>query len=218
MESVAQGATAAMLSAGLLSFIQNLIMQASLNKVLGKVKGIQIIVHLMLINMYRTAHAEKFNLKLLEIANFEFYDPTDYFIEYLPINESDPINERFEATGYESSDFFVNAGMILVILSVAPALLLFAFILGAILCCCPKVALFLRKQIKKTFFNRIIFFAEGTMIVLATCSAINLYQHSKGEVDSKLSYYVALGFAAAFALYSISITSYLCCKSKDLEE
>ena len=63
---------------------------------------------------------------------------------------------------------------------------------------------------QKTFFNRLIMFAEGVMIVVATCSAVNLYQVRNDIVGPNISSYLAYAFAAIFAAYTLSITIYLC--------
>ena len=53
-------------------------------------------------------------------------------------------------------------------------------------------------------------FAEGVMIVIATCSAVNLYQVRNNNVGPNISYYLAYAFAAIFGAYTLIITIYLC--------
>ena len=60
VEAVTSAAIASVASVGLISVSLNFILQSSLNQMLGQVKHLQIIVHVMLINVFLVAHAEVF--------------------------------------------------------------------------------------------------------------------------------------------------------------
>ena len=108
------------------SIVTNTILQTSLNKLVSFVINMQIIMTMMLINIFCTAHAELYKNYLLEIVNFEVFDYSSILVEYLsiPVVESEAFNPHFEASGYESSDSIANMGPFFVILLIGPLIVI----------------------------------------------------------------------------------------------
>ena len=51
---------------------------------------------------------------------------------------------------------------------------------------------------------------EGSMMILITCAAINLYQMHRGEISPNSSFYLAVTVTVLLPLYTIGLTVYLC--------
>ena len=77
IEEVANVATMVIVSTSIFSFSTNLFLQTGLNKLLAMVKNLQIIVHILLIQVYLVAHAEAFLESLNKIISFQIYDLSD---------------------------------------------------------------------------------------------------------------------------------------------
>ena len=56
-----------------------------LKPILDSFKNIQVILNIMLIDLFSVAICEVFFAKLLQIANIEVIDPSSWFIKYLPV-------------------------------------------------------------------------------------------------------------------------------------
>ena len=143
---------------------------------------LQIVVHVILINIFCVSHAEAFFSFILNIVSFEFYDPADFLVDKFKADQNDPINEHFEMTGYERSDFTLNMGLLFLVALALP-LLLMAIVFSSLFCkCLPKYHGFCRRQKEKTFNNRLIMVFETSMMILITCAAVNIYQVHKMNI------------------------------------
>ena len=100
LDAATIAATVMVVGAGVFSFIMNIFMQAGLQKLISALRNLQVIVHIMLMETFCVIHAKVFSTRLLEIVNFEFYDPGELYVKYLPIEESDPLSLNFEEAGY----------------------------------------------------------------------------------------------------------------------
>ena len=99
----------------------------------------QILIHIILINVYCAAHTEMYISYLLDIFSFEFFDPAEWISDSFNIQENGPMNEHFESTGYERSDFILNMGLLfLVALAIVPLILLMLLSSSRVFCCMPR--------------------------------------------------------------------------------
>ena len=112
-------------------------LEISLKPLLDAVKHLQIIVNIMLIDLYMYAKTEKFYARLREIMYFQAIDPTSFLVKYLPIKIDKPVSIHFEDTGYEYSDCTLNMGPISIVITASIILILLCFILSLI-CCFPR--------------------------------------------------------------------------------
>lgn len=162
-------------AAASVTFSLNCWLNLALKPLLDAFKNLQIIVHIMLIDLYSVAHCETFFGYLLLVTNMEIYDPSEHFVENLPVVENDALNMHFEETGYEYSDSILSMGSVLII-AVLLLVALPIMLLLSILCCWSKPRQFFKVQLQKTFLNRIITFIDSSLLVIATCACINIYQ------------------------------------------
>lgn len=139
-----------------LSFISQLV----LKRLLDAFKSLQIIVHVMLIDLFSVAHCEVFFGYVLQISNLQFFDPSGPMVDTLPVFENEAINIHFEETGYEYSDSILSMGSAIVILVIAPSLVVIILAMR-FLCCCQLMRNFFKRQLQLTLFNRAINFVDA---------------------------------------------------------
>jgi len=110
------------------SAIVQLIISGSLNTIFGTTRYMQLLVHMMLINIMLPANASIFFGSLLQIAGFDFVPTDDMFVYLFDIEET-PISTNFEYLGYETRQVLYNAGSLsLVIMLFLPFLLIICLI------------------------------------------------------------------------------------------
>ena len=142
------------------------------------------------------------------ISNFQVFDPSPWFIKYLPVVEDAAMSIHFEDAGYEYSDSILGMGTIIIMVALIIIILLVLCPLS-ILYCCTKFRNFFKKQLGAIIFGRIIVFMDTSMLVITTCSWINLYQVHSGAMEISLSYYVSIGSLVLIAISSAGIFTYL---------
>lgn len=104
----------------------------------------------------------------------QLFDPSEYMADTLPVDENEALNTHFEETGYETSDSILGMGSVLIIMVLLAAALLVLVLLW-LLCCCQRARQCIARQLQKTLFNRVILFIDSSLLVIATCSWINIF-------------------------------------------
>jgi len=64
-----------------------------------------------------------------EIAAFDYVEVSDYFEMAFDISDAKPIDQNFEALGYETTFFLYNMGSMLFLLVLTPVMLILGYIL-----------------------------------------------------------------------------------------
>ena len=120
----------------------------------------------------------------------EIIDLKPLFTNLTGANDSEAVNIHFEATGYDSSDFQINAGPALLIIFLAPLYFLLTFTLSR---CCQKqkCKLWAQQKVKETYFNTFISFMEAEMLFLSTAANINTYRVVQGSEQVNSSFCMA---------------------------
>ena len=102
IEAAASTAESASTAAVGTNFIINIMLSASLNQLWSMMNGLQIFVHMPLMNVKFPANAGTFIVFLVKIANFDII-PTDLAFEHIfDFPDDGPFNLNFEATELES--------------------------------------------------------------------------------------------------------------------
>lgn len=99
-----------------------------ISNLLASIKKMQIIVHMVLVNVSIPANAALFYAHFLEIVNFDIL-PTDGLYEYLfDLKEGDAISVNFEMLGYETIYMIKNLGSVFIFMMYFPIVAILAFI------------------------------------------------------------------------------------------
>ena len=180
-------------------------------------KNLQIVVHLMLIDLFSVAQCEVFLGQVMQVSNLHFFDTSGAITETLPVAEDDEaVNLHFEKFGYIYSDSILGMGPVIIIIVMVPFIIL-VLLPMKYLCCCQVVRNFVQKQLNLTLFNRVINFVDGSLLAVTTCAWINIYQVNREAIDPSLSHSVSI---AALTLIAASLTvlfTYLLVNSRNLE-
>ena len=111
----------------------------------------------------------------------------------LEITEAlDDLNDQFSALGYESAFSFTNFGSLILVLFAQIVLIPVFICIWKCSYCHNKLRNTAKKQVKGCFFNGILTFIDGTLLVLLIVGFINLNLNNKGDVEKDDSYYLAL--------------------------
>lgn len=111
------------------AFMQ-LILAGSIQQLLSAMRTIQIISHMMLINVATPSNAQIFFGSMLNFVTMDLLpDITTFTIKKFNMDDSGPINFHFEEFGYRSKLSFVNYGSSTFIFLLIPVLALVAKIL-----------------------------------------------------------------------------------------
>ena len=167
------------------SFIVSVLFQESIGTLLGALKHFQVLLHIILFEAFCTkAGAEVFTKGIISIASFAVYDFGPFLTDRFNIEEGEAPNIHFEAIGFASSDFILNTGSIFVSICVAPLyILLLLLIIYGFGFCSKVISKYAQKQLNATFFNGIIAFMDGVILVVATAACINIEHRDKAHAS-----------------------------------
>lgn len=110
LTAASDGSKVAMVS----NFALNIFISASLNQLWAMINTQQMIVMMPLFQISMPSNAGLFFKQVMEIAAFDFYDFTDIILDLFEIEATDPIDNNFEAVGFESQYFLINMGTMVI--------------------------------------------------------------------------------------------------------
>ena len=109
IEAICLGA-GLIVGAGLsLTTIVNLFVGSNMNKLLGSVKNLQIIVHMTLMSVVMPANAQVLMSVIFEWITFDLYDTSSLTSSYYSPVETD-VDDRLVQLGYGSAYALINLG------------------------------------------------------------------------------------------------------------
>ena len=105
----------------------------------------------------------------------EIFDTSSGLEDVLGALETDAMNIHFEASGYETSTFILNAGPAFILILLAPVYVLLMYLIGK--CCCnQRIKTYALNKVDSFLFNGILQFLEAELILLATSANIQINQ------------------------------------------
>ena len=119
--------------------------------------------------------------------------------------------------GYESANVIFNIGLPFFVMLFAPPVILLLFMVSRCKCCGP-VSRFAQRLLDGIFFNGIITFVDGSLIVFTISCLVQIYQVREGGIPRRASYYFACTFVLCSIPYIVALTGYLCRKFPKLGE
>ena len=109
---------------------------------------------------------------LMQIASFDLIPIDNYVDEHTPLTPRDPINQNFEAVGFESLYVLINLGSMLILFILFPALALAEIIMRVIPFRYPRAgSSYLRKRL---YWNSSIRFFRESYAIALMCALINM--------------------------------------------
>ena len=105
------------------NFVLNVVLSASLQQLWSMINTQQIIVLLPLFNIEMPANAQIFYGFIMELASFNILPMQEFYDKYLPTPEWDePLNDKFNNLGFQSTFFLNNMGTMVIGLAMIPLL------------------------------------------------------------------------------------------------
>ena len=92
--------------------ILNLLIGIGLQFLWGMVNALQLMVHMVLINLLYPASIQRVFIIFMQIASFEVIDTSEWYEDNFNLQHSESLNLALEELGYESQNFIINAGLL----------------------------------------------------------------------------------------------------------
>ena len=201
--------------------ILSILMGSSMNAMLASIKNVQVIVHLLLLNVTVPANAAIFFGAIAEMVAF---DPID-ISEYIPQAKAiDPtitvftVDPKFEALGYESVFFDANLGGLRFILALQILIIVIYIVIAISPCCFTRSKNWVGVKLEAIFFNSLITFIDSTFLVFLVTGMENVKQAMDGDVPYNYSFWMATIALAICAIEFFAISIFLRCYQKRLDE
>lgn len=97
------------------NIILNLFIGIALQYLWGMIACLQLMVHMVLINLLYPANIQKVFITFMQIVSFEAYDTSEFFEDNLKLTHTEAVNTPLEMLGYESQNFIINSGLCFVV-------------------------------------------------------------------------------------------------------
>ena len=152
-----------------------------MRRLLNLVKSLQIILHVMLIQVYLVYHTESFLETLQGIVFANLYG-------------RNAISEMDDTDADQTTSSGLGLNTVAIFMIFAPLGIL-TFCLWSQYCPFNRVRVFCRKQKEKTLFNRLIFFFDGSLLLFLVSSTITIYRLQLEDTTQLLNFYCSLIFA-----------------------
>ena len=160
-----------------LNFILNFFFKAFMNTILGAVQSLSIITHMFVISLDYPLELTNFFGQLFTLVTFDIVpyidEIFDYGFNFQLAADDKPLNEYFEAVGYEYTLSIKNFGSMFLIICSLPVYMLALFLLENF-CFTKRGRLRSRVQAarKSLYFNDLIKATESSLVVLAVVCLI----------------------------------------------
>ena len=111
------------------NFLLSVLFALALNLLWTMIESMQVLTFLPLFDIRMPAIPTLVFGILTEIAAFDYVEVGDYFEMAFDISDSDPMNQNFEALGFETTLFLYNMGSMLFGLVLTPVMLTIGYLL-----------------------------------------------------------------------------------------
>lgn len=153
------------------------------------------------------ANADVFFSELFDMIAFDPIDVQDFLEAMFSIGEDtqeisdalSDINEKLEDLGYESAYFLTNIGSLILVVFLQLLLIPLSLAVWKLRFCKPSIKKRAKKQVKGCFFNGILTFIDGTLVVILIMGLINTKMVSQGNIEADSSYFFSVLFLIACA-------------------
>jgi hypothetical protein len=153
----------------------SLLIKGPLKVILDSIKQLQIIVHVLLINVAYPATATVFFGMLMQVLTFQFADFTDFYNHKLNLDPdsegNQPLNDHFDLMGYSSLYLIQNFGTMCWSLLVVPTCWLASVAANAL--SRGRFVHFMQKLNRMMFYDYWLSLLFENYIFLAVCASLN---------------------------------------------
>lgn len=155
----------------------------ALSSLFGAINKLQLMVHLLLINVQIPANATVFFGIILELVTYNFIDIDDKIRYLLKLVDTVELSPAFNDLGYESVYFVLNVGNIIIGIVLIAALLTTLVVTF----CCTSIPWIKRqrdKVSKRLLWNTVLSFGNETILMCSLWVFLNLKYISRQSFTS----------------------------------
>ena len=154
----------------------NFLLGGALSELFAAINKLQIMVHLLVINVQIPANAQIYFSVLLQLVTFNFIDTEDTMREMFGLFDEEELNPNFYYLGYHSMFFLINIGNLLIGLLYNIGCLLFILLTT---CIENKKIVAWRNDLKKSMlWNSVLSFFQETLLIFAISCCLQFSSHS----------------------------------------
>ena len=168
------------------TLIVNLVVNGRMNKILGAVKNLQILVHLTLMQVLLPANSQAFMSVIFGFVTYDPFDTSALTATYYTPTDVE-MNDKLDQLGYQSAACIINLGSCLyLIFCQISIVVLETLFLGCFRLKCwhgrshktsvraDKCRRWFEKQLNGVFWNSILTTIDGAMLPFLYTAAINI--------------------------------------------
>ena len=200
------------------NFAFNLLISASLNQLLTLINTQQLIVLMPLFKINLPANAGLFFKQIMQIAAFDIVEIGEPLDKLLDLEPTDPINENFEAVGFESIYLLNNMGSMAIAYTIWTVCALCAKILKCFVYHSKRARKAYNYLRKKVFYNSLISLILESYSLIAVCCLINMGFISFETYGVTVHSVACITFLILIIVLPIALTQHLIRFFRDLEE
>lgn len=95
------------------NFIVSRLIKGSKQALWGMMNAMQIIIYGAMVSINYPISCQKFLEALCDFAKMDLFDLEDFYAKNLEFIETKPFNSKFEKMGFESKNFLLNSGSLM---------------------------------------------------------------------------------------------------------
>jgi hypothetical protein len=201
------------------NFVLNVVLSASLQQLWSMINTQQIIVLFPLFNLEMPANAQIFYGFIMELASFNILPMQDFYDKYLPTPEWDePLNEKFNNLGFQSTFFLNNMGTMVIGIAMIPLLSLLLLVLIPLSRHSKRIAKFKNKLQTSLFWSQQIILLFESFAMLCMCAFINIIHLTYDSKCEIINSVLTIVFMVVCCAMPLIISVFLLVRFKNLGE
>lgn len=179
----------------------NFVLGGALSELFAAISKLQIMVHLLVINVKIPANAQIYFSVLLQLVTFNFIDTEDTMRNMFGLFDEDDLNPNFYYLGYHSVFFLINLGNLLIgIFYNVGALLAILLTKG---CTNKRIVEWRKNMEKEMLWNNVLSFFKETLLIFSISCFLQLRCLSFESFGLGFSTELSLLFALAIFAFPV---------------
>ena len=127
--------------------LSNLIFGNSIESAVALLVGLQLCTLTVLFNLKTPPNTRSILVKMLKLSNFDLYQTEKIYTQMFGFNETEPFNQLFNSSGFDTSNFIIGIGPIFASFFVFPVWRMVLLLMRRI-CRCSFIPSRIKKQPK----------------------------------------------------------------------
>ena len=156
------------------NFVINMILSGALQEMFAAMKKMQIMIHLLLVNVIVPANCQMFFNSLLSLVTYDIIEFGPYITKWMKLYDDEPLSDSFDSLGYLSKYMIINMSSLFL------GMIILGCGLSLILCLYPFVNIYSKAERwsnylkKKLLWEPVLRFLNESYLIISISVFINL--------------------------------------------